>query len=117
FLLRGRGGAVVRRLGTDLGAMPFTSVNAHNLWWLLGRWRPAQPPLLGAITRQALGFGLFVVLDGLLLWHVRRRLADDTDRAAHRAGIMVLGAAAATTFFFVATHMHENHMFLAVPLL
>lgn len=111
FLVSGRGLAVMRQLVVDLNAMPFTSVNAHNVWWIVGPWQPATGVL------QAIGFGLFVTVDGLLLWRSRRWLAAGHDVAAQCAGIMLLGAAAVACFFLLSTSMHENHLFLAIPLL
>jgi hypothetical protein len=112
FIATGRGPAVLHRLLADLNAMPFRSINAHNLWWLVGPWRSA----LG--MPQAVGLGLFAAVDALLLWHARRWLAAaGGSPAARGVGIILLAAAAVACFFLFVTGMHENHLFLAIPLL
>jgi len=116
FWLSGRGQAVIERVWLDLDAMPFTSVNAHNLWWWLGGWERADVSWLGGFSATEIGIGLFgAVAIGLLgakaSW-LRRSRGE-----AYRAGLFLLAAALVSSFFFAWTHMHENHLFLAVPLL
>jgi Gpi18-like mannosyltransferase len=117
FIVRGDGATVARRLVVDLNAMPFSSLNAHNLWWLVGGWQPADVPRLAGFTFQTVGLCLFLVAGGFLLWRARSWLAAGGDATTRAAGVMVLGAAAATSFFFLTTHMHENHMFMALAFL
>jgi hypothetical protein len=118
FLLTGRIGPVLRKVLLDVEAMPFTSVNAHNLWWILGTWRDANAPIAGAFTPKTVGLTLFLAAYAMLLvralpW-IRSRNPDDGDYAARLA---LTGAAITAAFFFLSTHMHENHLFMAVPLL
>jgi hypothetical protein len=127
FLATGRGGLALSRLVHDVGLMAFTSSNAHNLWWLLGPWKPSNRAWLGPLTPDALGLGAFAVLYALLLWRIwrleRARLAE---RAPIGRGIealatqhhwFVAGAAVAFGFFMLSTHMHENHLFTVLPFL
>jgi hypothetical protein len=111
FLAGGHGRIVMERVAGDLDAMPFTSVNAHNLWFTLGPWRSAEAPLVGRLTATEVGmllFGAFTALVVARAW----RLGDAS--VEQRMGLAALSAAG---FFLLATHMHENHLFTALPLL
>ena len=96
--------------------MPFTSVNAHNLWWLLGAWRNADVPWLGPITATQFSFVLFGCFYAAMLWkahQLHRRSREDYSRNK----ILLLAAALGFSFFILSTHMHENHLFTVIPLL
>jgi len=97
-------------------AMPYASVNGHSLWWILAPWRDATAPLIAGIAPRTLGLVLFLGGYAWLLQRSRGWLAraDDPERAAR---MFVLAAAIAAWFFFVSTHMHENHLYQALPLL
>lgn len=114
FLLAGEAAAVVQRVLLDLDAMPYTAVNAHNVWGLFGGWRAADAPLLGPLTATHVGLAAFGALLLALLLLARRLHAEggvDAQRAA------ILAAAAFFSFFMLSTHMHENHLFVVLPLL
>jgi hypothetical protein len=114
FVLAGEAGAVLRRVLLDLDAMPYTSVNAHNLWGLFGGWRPADAPLLGPLSATTIGLVLFgAALLGLLLL----LLGLERGGGVSPQQACVLGAAVSFSFFMLSTHMHENHLFVALPLL
>jgi hypothetical protein len=117
FIASGRGALVMRRLFTDVDLMPFTSVNAHNLWWVLGPWRPASAPWLGPLTPNAVGLGLFGAAYAALLWWVWRRDRPATEAPAGDAHWYLAAAGVAFAFFTLSTHMHENHLFPALPFL
>jgi hypothetical protein len=118
FALTGRLAAVLRRVLLDLEAMPFTSVNAHNLWWLAGAWRDANTTIAGALSPKLLGLLLFLVVYALLLARSAGWLAAPAHHAgAHGARLCLLAAAVTCAFFFLTTHMHENHLYMALPLL
>ena len=118
FLLTGRIVPVLERVLGDVGAMPFTSVNAHNLWWLIGGWRATDVPLLGPLDARTLGLGLFgAAYAGLLVWGVFARDLRALPAAEYRARLFVLAAAVSSAFFLLSTHMHENHLFTALPFL
>ena len=76
----------------------------------------AGAPLVAGLTPRMLGLGVFLGGYALLLQRSRGWLArvDDPERPAR---MFVLAAAVATWFFFVSTHMHENHLYQALPLL
>jgi hypothetical protein len=104
----------IEQLVTDLGSMPFTSCNAHNLWWILGPWRPANEPWLGGMTATDFGHLLFgVTLLAILVrsWWIALR------RDLWLAEALALATALSMSFFLFSTHMHENHLFTALPLL
>jgi hypothetical protein len=113
FLLAGEGPAVAARVLGDLDILPFTSVNAHNLWWALGPWREARAPLLGPLTATRLGLLLFAGTYGAILVRGRALWREDSGEDL----VPALGAAVAASFFMLATHMHENHLFQVLPLL
>jgi hypothetical protein len=131
FVLTGRGPMVLQRLVGDVDKMPYTSVNGHNLWWLIGSWRPAAERWIGPLTPKAIGLGLFAAAYLLILWWVwrgertRRRSRRDPDRAQDEItrdpGVwghwFAAGAAVAISFFTLSTHMHENHLFPVLPFL
>ncbi len=118
FLLTGRIGPVLQKVLLDVEAMPFTSVNAHNLWWLLGSWQNANASWLGPVSAKGFGLTLFLALYAALLVRALPWMRDATASAGEFGARLYLTAAAVvTSFFFLSTHMHENHMFLTVPLL
>ena len=96
--------------------MPYASVNGHSLWWVVAPWRDATVPLIAGVAPRTLGLVLFLAGYALLLYRSRGWLARgyDPERAAR---LFVLAAAIAVWFFFVSTHMHENHLYQALPLL
>lgn len=114
FLLSGQASSVLRRVALDLDAMPYTSVNAHNLWGAFGGWKLAEAPLLGPLSATQLGLGLFGLATLGLLWRAWPVWRAPGDAAA-ATGILASGGA--TAFFMLSTHMHENHLFAALPLL
>lgn len=115
FLLHNPWGEFFHRLLGDVGAMPYTSVNGHNLWWALGGWRNAEEPWLGPITATQFGLFLFALLMGavLVLGHLRHRSQPAGLSAAQG---LLMAFVVGLGFFMLSTHMHENHMFLMVPL-
>jgi hypothetical protein len=102
---------VLHRVLLDVEAMPYTSVNGHNLWWILGPWRDASQPFLGPLSAKAAGLLVAGLLALGLLWRAQR-----TGVRPGLRPLVVLTTALTAGFFFFATHMHENHLFMAVPL-
>lgn len=118
FIVTGRGPDVLLKFISDLDAMPYASVNAHNSWWLLGGWRDATEAWIGPLSRKMVGFALFVAFYAALLVRSRHWLRRGEEKVADfQARLLVLGAAVTAGFFFLSTHMHENHMFMALPML
>jgi hypothetical protein len=122
FIVTGRGGMALRHFLFDVDVMPYSSVNAHNLWWLLGPWRPANDPWIGVISKTHVGLALFGIAYLYILWRLWRVEMGERPSAAG-TGLAgedhwyVAAAGIAFSFFFFSTHMHENHLFAAVPLL
>jgi Gpi18-like mannosyltransferase len=123
FALAGRGGMVLERFFSDLELLPYTSVNGHNLWYLVATWRSAVEPLIGSVTPKTLGLSLFAVAYLLILagvWRVERQNAR-ANAAAGGPGDdghwFVAAAAVAASFFTLSTHMHENHSYAVLPFL
>jgi len=118
FIVTGRLLEVLRRVFVDVEAMAFTSVNAHNLWWILGPWRDADAAVVGPVTPKGIGLVLFGTAYAVLLWRTRGRLrAAPGGSPVLRAELLVIAAAVTSSFFLLSTHMHENHLFMTVPLL
>ncbi len=117
FLLSGRLPGALRKVVLELDAMPYTSVNGHNLWWLVGPWRDASGPWLGPLTPQQIGWTLFLALYAMLLTRAWSWLGETSARDVYLVRLITLATAVTMSFFLLSTHMHENHMFLAIPLL
>jgi hypothetical protein len=119
----GWGEMVFAKFFADIDIMPFTSVNAHNLWWLLGAWRPANEPWLGPLTPKVVGLLLFALSYLTILWwlwqsEAGRRTGDDAaTRLGGDAPWFLAAAAIGFSFFTFSTHMHENHLFPVLPFL
>ncbi len=115
-LLASGASRVAARLLRDVGVMGFTSVQAHNFWWIVGPWKNADAPWLGPITAKQVGLVLFAAfLVGLCVRLVR--VARARRAGLDRSQLLLLAGALALGFFMLATHMHENHAFAAIPLL
>lgn len=118
FLVAGEGPRTLRVVLLDVDKMPFRSVNGHSLWWLLGGWRRASEPVLGELSATQVGLALFLTAYAALLWRSWHWTRDPEVEGSHLAArLFLLAAAVGSSFFFLSTHMHENHMFIVVPLL
>ncbi len=126
FLLNGRTQTLIDRLIGDIDAMPYTSVNGHNLWWLTGAWRSATDPMFGPISAKQIGLALFLAAYAfVLIWVWKReqqvRETSAADKGAdHRdlgpdAHWILAGGVIFLSFFTLSTHMHENHLLPAIP--
>ena len=102
----------VYRVMFDFGNMPYVTSNAHNLWWLLTGgvpWVSVYSPALGSLSYQAVGMLLFFPFWAMVcaaIW-----------RSPGLVSKYLLCALLSFGFFMVITHMHENHLFTALPLL
>ena len=120
FFVAGVGMPVIDKILGDIDIMPFTSVNGHNIWWIFGGWQNASAPGFMGLTPKTLGLVSFGTAYVVLLLRSRAwlgELPDESGRPAHRVRIFLLAAAVMASFFFLSTHMHENHFFSVIPLL
>jgi hypothetical protein len=118
FLATGRISLVFQALLSDLEIMPYASINAHSIWWLFGGWRNANTPWIGPLTPKIIGQLLFAGTYLFLLVRSRHWMrAGAVPREQFRTNLFVLAATITIAFFFLSTHMHENHLLMAVPLL
>ena len=123
FLLAGKGMEVILRLVNDINAMKFTSMNAHNFWTVVAPWRKSTEPMLGSLTPQTLSMILFAAACVPLLLRAWRFLSlPEQSTSSARTEIrydhlFLLVAAVYCSFFYFSVHMHENHLYLAIPLL
>ncbi len=112
FAAAGRLGPGLRALRTQLDVNPYLSVNAHNVWWILGggpSWIDARQGPWPFVTWSALALAVFASLvfaTLVRLW-----------RSEEPQAVYLASASTAFGFFVLSTHMHENHLFLVVPLL
>lgn len=90
--------------------MPFISSGGHNIWWLFtgGETIPQSQLLLGPFSYYVVAWGL-VSLVGLIVICLAHRAPTPT--------IFLLAAYQAFGWFFLATQVHENHAFSALPFL
>jgi hypothetical protein len=112
FAWLGRARDILREVFLQVDAMPYASVNAHNLWWLVTGglpWTLADAPLVLGVSYRLAGFLLFgTCLAGILLW---------LRRAGEPLALPLAAAGTALALFVLNTHMHENHLYAFLPLL
>jgi hypothetical protein len=116
FLARGGAVEVFDRVLSDIGAMPFTSSNAHNFWWLIGAWYYSEAPWIGPLTPTQLGLILFVLSYSALCWKAYRQYKFQ-GRTLSPSQTLAVAAMVSFSFFIFSTHLHEHHLFATVPLL
>jgi hypothetical protein len=110
FVDPGDPGSFIHRMFDNVGVMPFTTCNAHNIWWLLLPWGHSDRAWLGPFTPTHVAVGLFGLLYAGVLgqaWSSHRRQT----RGLNAAQGFALAAVVAFGFFMFGTHLHENHMF------
>jgi Gpi18-like mannosyltransferase len=104
FALAGHLTRILATLILQVDVMPYASVNAHNLWWILTRgfpWAPADAPLVGVVSPRMLGLS---VLAAFTAWTLVRLWCSQTPREIYLAVAGLFFGA-----FMLSTHMHENH--------
>jgi Gpi18-like mannosyltransferase len=116
FLAHGDAVEVLKRVLTDVGAMPFTSSNAHNFWWLIGAWYYSEAPWIGPLTPTQIGLILFGLSYFALCWKARRQYISQ-NREISPLQVLAIAAMVSFSFFVFSTHLHEHHLFATVPLL
>lgn len=119
WILSGRIVPVLNKVLGDVEAMPFASVNGHSIWWILRPWGLANRPWLGPITPKQAGLAMMGAAVLYVLWRLvraRERLRSVSD-AEWSAALCLAAATTAACFFWLSTHMHENHLFMAIPFL
>jgi hypothetical protein len=112
FFAIGRGADAVSALALQLEAMPYASVNAHNVWWLLTGglpWTDAGIRVLDLVSLKQISIAVFGAFYAAVL--VRALRTDDARATYTAAATVALG------FFMLLTHMHENHAVPAVVML
>lgn len=114
FLLTGRLADLLSLPGTIANVMPVATADAHNVWWLTLAARGLDPlttldsaRLVGPVTYRTAAAALVLAQFALTYWLFWSRRATLAEAAA-------LGALG---WFVFTTEAHENHLFLALPLL
>jgi Gpi18-like mannosyltransferase len=85
------------------------TVDAFNLWYIIGRQHIYDSPFLGPLTPNTIGYLLFGILLLVVLWGT----FHDRSLATLVMGLSLLAVA----FFDVTTLQHERYLFPAVVLL
>ena len=116
FLIYADATEVFKRVFADIGAMPFTSSNAHNFWWLVGAWYYSEQPWIGPLTPTHIGLVLFLITYLALAWKAWRQFVLQGGRLSP-AQVIATAAMVSFSFFMFSTHLHEHHLFATVPLM
>ncbi|MBI1745511.1 MAG: hypothetical protein HYR55_02865 [Acidobacteria bacterium] len=119
FIATERGGLAFARLIRDVNVMPYTSLNAHNLWWLIAPWRSTEQPIFAGISPTAISLLLFASAYLFILVCLLRRVglapsSAQNDGAGEEFWLLAW-TGVAFSFFYLSTHMHENHLFAVIP--
>lgn len=92
---------------STLGSYPYASVNAYNLWALLGKsWVSQEEPLLGLPLRLWGGL-MLVAAVGMTFFFSRRRKQDKTKYPFLSAFLLI-------SIFVFSVRMHERYLFPAM---
>lgn len=115
FILNGNGWRIINDIFLQhLDTMPYISVNAHNLWWIIATdlmyWTNSAELWLGLIPYKWLATGLFLGVYAALLGIAHRHMATPS------FDVLKVAAMVAISFFMLAPHMHENHLLNFFPL-
>ena len=114
FALTGHLRELLSLPGAISSVMPVVSADAHNLWWLLLEPRGIEPLFttdtarLGGPVSFRLAAGALVVAQFVLSYWLYW---------THRGGLAEAAALGVLGWFVFTTQAHENHLFLALPLL
>jgi hypothetical protein len=118
WILAGSATTTLRHVLLDFNVMPYTTVQANNLWWLLGGPQPSDASLIGPLTPTVIGLGMFGLVLGALLMRSRHWILEPRSPTRDFGSrLFLLAAATSAAFFFLTTHLHENHLFLTLALL
>jgi Gpi18-like mannosyltransferase len=119
FITHGTLGYMWERISRPADYHPILSATAHNIWWLfsLGQGKTSDlliPPFLQGLgwpifTYRMIGMGLFGLAYLLVLARVLR---DRTEQTLYLSSAFLF-----TSFFMLATQIHENHLTPMFPLL
>jgi len=121
FFVAGRADAVLARAFEAVGRYPMVSLNAFNLWWLVGggerTFSTSDQYRVGnaLFTYHTLGLGLLALAAVVVLarlWHdLRRRGEDPIGPVLVGCSLLVLA------FFLFPTQIHERYVVPTVTLL
>jgi Gpi18-like mannosyltransferase len=93
--------------------MPVVTANAHNIWWLITWAKPDfvmdDATLFNPVTYRQAALVLSALVIGYALWR--------TDPRTRNGELSAMAAFTAFGWFMVTTRAHENHLFMALPLL
>ena len=93
--------SLTRGLSDDF---PFTSLNAFNLWWIIGGWPQGDGATWLGLSRQMWGFLLWLVAQVAIgAWLFKRRTDDWS--------IFWAASLALFAFFILPTRIHELYLF------
>ncbi len=114
FFIDGKAHIVVDKLFGAVGAYPYLSLNAYNIWWLLsgGTARDVLDSgyFLGLLSYKSLGLVLLGFFFTLLITYLN-------NRPLNKSRIFLCCALAFFAFFMLPTQMHERYILPALPFL
>jgi len=111
FVTIGRLPDLIERLFSQMVWLPYVSLNAHNLWWILCGglpWVRVDGSLLDLVSYKTIGLSIFGAFYLFLLW---TWWSDPRRRCS-----WFYPASVAIGFFMLSTYMHENHLTYFLPL-
>lgn len=117
FYVAGTTGKLISTMITVTQRYPYISMNAHNLWWLIGgEQSPRISDLMrvgsGLLTYRAIGAVMLASATGIILWRLLRNLKYG------REGVLfyLLEACAlqVIAFYLFPTQMHERYVLPAI---
>ncbi len=111
---------VIQRAFEAVGRYPFISMNAHNVWWLVGREsspRTSDAMRIGNafLTYHTIGFAMFALASLLVLCKLWSGLRGP--RAEKEAVIAEAAALQVLAFYLFPTEMHERYIVPALVFL
>ena len=110
--------SLIRFYNESASIRPYTSLNAFNLWGVLGFWRNDSTGVdhltIAGLSALHVGMLLFVLGTAAVLWRLHRTIEDGAEETA---ALMIASASVALLAFIVLTRMHERYLLLSLVVL
>jgi Gpi18-like mannosyltransferase len=98
---------MLRNMQADFSLLPFVSVSAYNLWWMLGM-QQANPAahLVGPISISIVGWLLFGLVTTITMTRIWRKPSSEV--------LFLAMGTTAVAFFDLTTGQHERYIYPAI---